>query len=112
MRIAAMLRAIRLLPASPPGNVDDQTYSEAVMEHAVRESDKSIERLTEVAERGVQSNQRLNAGIERLKISNVDQQDVMADLVRGKKSRDGRPCAAGSSGPGASASPGAPFRAG
>jgi hypothetical protein len=83
-----MLRAIRLLSPEPlNGVVDDQTYSEAVMENAMRESDRSIERLNEVAAHGAQSNARLTAGIERLTMSNVDKKDVMAELVHGMKSR-------------------------
>lgn len=83
-----MLRAIRLLPPEPI-EVDDQTYSEAVMENAMRESDRTIERLNEVAANGAKSNAKLTEGIERLAMSNVDKGDVMAELVRGMKSRSG-----------------------
>lgn len=88
MRISAVLRrAIGLVP--PPADIDDQTYSEAVMENAVRESGKTIARVAAVAEDAAQSNARLDAGIERLKISSGDKQDIMAELVRGMKSRNG-----------------------
>lgn len=90
MRIAAALRhAIGLAPAADPKQVDDQTYSEAVMENALRESDRTVERLAMVREEGTRSNTRLGAAIERMQISNTDKTDVMAELVRGMKSRQG-----------------------
>jgi hypothetical protein len=87
MGIATVLRALRLLPPEPAEDVDDQTYSEAVMDNAMRESDRTISRLKEVAANGARSNARLTESIERLAMSNVDKADVMADLVRGMKSR-------------------------
>jgi hypothetical protein len=87
MRIAAMLRAIRFMPREPAEAVEDQTYSEAAMENAVRESDRTIERLNEVAESSAQSNTQLTESIKRLELSNVEKKDVMGELIRGMKSR-------------------------
>ena len=90
MRFATtILRAIGMAPPPAPGDVDDQTYSEAVMENAMRESDKAVENLTVVAKNGAASNARLDRSIERLKIASADPADVMAELVRGMKSRGG-----------------------
>lgn len=84
--ITAVLRAIRWIPHSTP-DPDDQLYSEAVMENAVRESDKKTEAIAAVAQKGAASNARLSQSIERLEIASTDKHDVMADLVRGMKSR-------------------------
>jgi hypothetical protein len=83
-----MLRAIRLMPREPTEAAEDQTYSEAAMENAVRESDRTIERLHEVAESSAQSNTQLTASIERLELSNAEKKrDVMSELIHGMKSR-------------------------
>lgn len=89
MRITALLRAIGLWSEVDPIQIDDQTYSEAVMENAVRESDKTVAHLAVVAENGARSTARLDGAIERMKISSTDKNDVMAELVRGMKSRSG-----------------------
>lgn len=89
MRISDVLRAIGLSAPVDPKLVDDQTYSEAVMENAVRESNKTVERGAIVAEDAARSNARLDGAIERMKISSTDKTDVMAELVRGMKSRGG-----------------------
>lgn len=89
MRLATVLRAIGLSAPVDSKHDDDQTYSEAVMENAVRESDKTVERLAIVAEDGARSNARLDGAIERMKISSAEKTDVMAELVRGMKSRNG-----------------------
>lgn len=89
MKIATLLRAIHLMrPARPPAP-DDQIYAEAAMENAVRESNRAVERIHEVAANGAHSNARLTAAIERLAISNVDKEDAMTELVRGMKTRGG-----------------------
>ena len=87
MGIAAMLRAIHVLPPASDEGDDDQIYSEAVMENAMRESDRTIERINEVAADGAQTNARLTESIERLAMSNVNKEDVMAELVHGMRSR-------------------------
>lgn len=87
MGITAILRAIHVLPPAHDHDDDDQTYSEAVMENAMRESDRTIERINEVAADGAQTNARLTESIDRLAMSNVDREDVMAELVHGMRSR-------------------------
>jgi hypothetical protein len=89
MRLATILHAIGLAPPPSPKEIDDQVYSEAVMENAVRESDKRIKDLAVVAENGAASNARLSESIERLQIGSANKNDVMAELVRGMKSRQG-----------------------
>lgn len=90
MTLLSLLRKVHLAPPEIGSHVDDQTYSEAVMEDAVRESDRNMDRLAEVAASGDRTNAKMTAAIERLKISSVDKVDVIAELVRGMKSGSGR----------------------
>jgi hypothetical protein len=67
MSVQALLRRIGLAPWSEPDDDADQVYSEAMMDDALHNSGKTIERLARMSERGKHTNARLTAGIARLK---------------------------------------------
>lgn len=90
MMIQALLRKIGLAPPAGPDAANDQTYSEAAMENAVRQSDKTIEQLGDISAMSHATNAKLRAGIERIRITSTDKGELMADLVRGMKSQGGK----------------------
>jgi hypothetical protein len=65
--------------------LSDQVYYDALTEDRMKEHDKILGRLSDISATNETSNQKLRAGIDRIKISSHNGHDVMADLVRGMK---------------------------
>lgn len=79
--ILDLLRRMGLAPPVPTA-MDDQTYAEAAMENAVIDSSRSICAISEVAKAGGMANAKLQAGIDRMKISGTDACETMARASR------------------------------
>lgn len=87
MDMHALLRKIGLVAGAPQEADADQIYSEAVLDDALHNNEKTIERLADISEVGRRTNARLVAGIERMKIASADSGELMAGLVRGTGAR-------------------------
>lgn len=80
--IYRLLRSIGVGPAPVAADPDDQVYSEAAIDNAIVDSGRTIDQLSQVAARGTAANERLRAGIDRLKISGADPLEVMTRVAR------------------------------
>lgn len=79
--ILSLLRRIGFVPPAPPA-MDDQTYAEAAMDNALVDSCRSVRTISEVARASGAANEKLQAGIDRLKMSGVDACEMMARTSR------------------------------
>lgn len=79
--IATLLRKMGLAPPAPPG-MDDQTYLEAVMDNALIDSSRSVREIGDVARASGTANAKLQAGIDRLRLSSFSADEIMACASR------------------------------